>query len=112
MFEIITTVGYGDYSGGTSNEYMFSIFIEFVGLTFFSLLMGIMSNFFSKLDDGFESLLSTRMFECDLWIRRIEQARKGNYVSPELFVNITEYIEDAFKFDFNLLIEEGSPFFE
>lgn len=35
---VITTVGYGDYSGGTSIEYMFSIAIEFFGFVIFATL--------------------------------------------------------------------------
>ena len=37
----ITTVGYGDISGSTTNEYLFSMCVEFIGLTFFSFLTGI-----------------------------------------------------------------------
>jgi hypothetical protein len=39
IFEVITTVGYGDYSGSTTQELIFSMFLEFAGLTFFSLFM-------------------------------------------------------------------------
>jgi hypothetical protein len=35
----LTTVGYGDYSGNTTKEYIFSMILEFLGLTFFSILM-------------------------------------------------------------------------
>jgi voltage-gated potassium channel len=43
----ITTVGYGDISGSTTNEILFSMFVEFVGLTFFSFLTGTISVMFS-----------------------------------------------------------------
>lgn len=112
IFEVITTVGYGDYSGVTSSERSFSILIEFVGLSFFSLLMGLMSTFFTNLDQGFEALLAEHMFKCDLWIRRIERTRKGFYLPPKMYELITTYIEDAFKFDFNLIIEQQNPFFD
>mmetsp|Transcript_53631 Transcript_53631/g.73509 ORF Transcript_53631/g.73509 Transcript_53631/m.73509 type:complete len:125 (+) Transcript_53631:1296-1670(+) len=48
VFEVITTVGYGDYSGKTISEYGFSIVLEFVGLSFFSLLMGFMTYVFGS----------------------------------------------------------------
>ncbi len=35
---MLTTVGYGDYTGKNSEEYIFSIFIEFGGLSFFAML--------------------------------------------------------------------------
>ena len=34
----ISTVGYGDYSGGTTLEYIVSLGLEFFGLVVFSLL--------------------------------------------------------------------------
>ena len=39
IFEVITTVGYGDYSGGTIREWQFSIFTEFLAISFFAILM-------------------------------------------------------------------------
>jgi len=43
----ITTVGYGDIVGGTEYEYAFSMFVEFVGLNFFSFLTITISNMFT-----------------------------------------------------------------
>jgi len=43
----ITTVGYGDISGNTTIEYLFSMCVEFIGLTFFSFLTGTISVMFS-----------------------------------------------------------------
>ena len=51
IFEVITTVGYGDYSGATSSEYIFSIILEFLGLTFFSFLMGSINSIFDTSDN-------------------------------------------------------------
>ncbi len=38
VFTIITTVGYGDFTGGTTVEYATTIGIEFVGLICFTVL--------------------------------------------------------------------------
>lgn len=43
----ITTVGYGDITGNTTLELLFSMIVEFVGLTFFSFLTGTISVMFS-----------------------------------------------------------------
>ena len=56
IFEVITTVGYGDYSGKTQAEYIFSILLEFLGLTFFSFLMGSITSIFST-SDNFDDLI-------------------------------------------------------
>jgi hypothetical protein len=43
----ITTVGYGDNTGSNTYEYIFSMCVEFVGLTYFSLLTGTINIMFS-----------------------------------------------------------------
>jgi hypothetical protein len=43
ILEVITTVGYGDYTGGTKVEYLISIILEIFGVMCFSLLMSIVT---------------------------------------------------------------------
>jgi hypothetical protein len=43
----MTTVGYGDVNGTTSEELLFSMLVEFMGLTFFSFLTGTIGIMFS-----------------------------------------------------------------
>ena len=62
IFEVFTTVGYGDYSGGTNLEWWYSIFLEFFGVAFNSILIGVMSGVFDD-NSGYESLLSAKMDE-------------------------------------------------
>jgi hypothetical protein len=57
IYEVITTVGYGDYTPGTSSERIFAIILEFFGMTFFSLLMGLVANFVATFNAGFDVLL-------------------------------------------------------
>ena len=35
---VVTSVGYGDYTGGTTLEYLFTFCIEFFGLLIFTLI--------------------------------------------------------------------------
>jgi hypothetical protein len=53
-------VGYGDYTGHTSSEYIFSIVLEFIGLIFFSFLMGSINGIFNTSDD-FEDLIDEKL---------------------------------------------------
>jgi hypothetical protein len=101
----ITTVGYGDISGHTKYEYLFSMCVEFVGLTFFSLLTGTINVMFSG-NQSFESLINARMEELDLWLLRLENCNKEEKIPNKLYHSIKEFIQDAFVFDFNLIIEE------
>eukprot|EP00352_Strombidinopsis_acuminata_P001164 CAMPEP_0176343048 /NCGR_PEP_ID=MMETSP0126-20121128/3647_1 /TAXON_ID=141414 ORGANISM="Strombidinopsis acuminatum, Strain SPMC142" /NCGR_SAMPLE_ID=MMETSP0126 /ASSEMBLY_ACC=CAM_ASM_000229 /LENGTH=104 /DNA_ID=CAMNT_0017688793 /DNA_START=245 /DNA_END=556 /DNA_ORIENTATION=- len=66
VMEVITTVGYGDYSGKTMSEYGFSLVLEFVGLSFFSLLMGFMTYVFGS-KTSFEDMIEDQMDNLDIW---------------------------------------------
>jgi hypothetical protein len=101
----ITTVGYGDISGNTTVEYLFSMGVEFIGLTFFSFLTGTISVMFSG-DQSFESLINARMEQLDLWLLRLENCNKEEKIPNRLYHSIKEFIQDAFVYDYNLIIEE------
>lgn len=47
----ITTVGYGDYTGGTNIEIIVTLCLEIIGLFVFSILMSIVTDFISKSYD-------------------------------------------------------------
>ena len=97
-------MGYGDYSGATQNEYIFSVVLEFLGLTFFSFLMGSVGGIFSH-SDSFEDLIEEKLDQLDMWLKKIEKSNKPFHIQPILYNDIRFYIELAFKRDFNLIIE-------
>jgi hypothetical protein len=110
IFEVITTVGYGDFTGKTSHEYIFSIVLEFFGLTFFSFLMGSINLIFSA-SDNFEELIEEKLDSLDMWIKKIEKSNRPLHIQPTLYNDIRKYVEQAFQFDFNLVIEDF-PFYQ
>jgi len=105
IFEVITTVGYGDFTGKTSYEYIFSIVLEFIGLTFFSFLMGSINGIFNT-KDNFDDLIEEKLDSLDMWIKKIEKSNKPFHIQPTLYNDIRKYVEQAFLYDFNLVIEE------
>lgn len=42
----LATVGYGDVKGFTYQEYLYTMFMEFVGIAIFSIIMGSINNIF------------------------------------------------------------------
>ena len=60
IFDVITTVGYGAYNGTTTYEYMFSIALEFMGLTFFAFLMGSINGILNT-SDKFDDLIENKI---------------------------------------------------
>jgi len=103
--QTLTTVGYGDHTGSTTYEYVFCMILEFIGLSFFSFLMGSINNMLKK-SDNFESLIDEKLSLLDIWIKKIERSNKPYYIPPDLYSNIKQYVHDAFMYDFNLIIEE------
>jgi len=67
-FTVFSTVGYGDYSWGTKGEMLLCIALEFGGMTFFSLTMGITTDFLKKFGWGFKALLHDKMGFLDTWL--------------------------------------------
>lgn len=79
IFEVITTVGYGDFVGATPPEYIFSIILEFMGLTFFSFLMGSINGIFNT-KDNFDDLIEEKLDSLDMWIKKIEKSNKPYHI--------------------------------
>ena len=110
IMETISTVGYGDYSGSTKAEYLFSMLVEFTGLAFFSLLMFIIDKVF-KEEFSFERYIDTKFEQLTIWITRIEKGNKPKFINPILFMEMRKSLEVSFAYDFNVIIEEF-PFYQ
>jgi len=64
----LTTVGYGDYTGKEIEEIIFTMILEFIGLTFFSLLTGTITIIAGK-KETFNALVNERLDKLDVWIK-------------------------------------------
>jgi hypothetical protein len=84
-------VGYGDVCGKTSEEYIFSMALEFMGLTFFSFMMGSINSML-KRGDTFEDLIDAKLSSLDLWIKKIERSNKPFHIPPRLYCDIRQYV--------------------
>lgn len=73
VFEVITTVGYGDFSGGTTVEFLISLLIEFKGLIVFTVLTLLMNQL---VESGFsyEQLVTEKFWELEAWIVKVERS--------------------------------------
>ena len=109
IFEVFTTVGYGEIAYGTNKEYLFALFSEFIGVSFNSILIASLSGLFDEY--GFEVLLSNKMDELMIWSKKIELSNlkilpEFRYLDTFLFLEMQRYVRDAFLFDHNLILEE------
>lgn len=46
------------------------------------------------------------MEQLDLWLLRLENCNKEEKIPNHLYYSIKEFIQDAFVYDYNLIIEE------
>ena len=97
----LTTVGYGDFHGYTNNEYLFEMALEFIGIAFFSLLMGSINNMLIQ-DSKLQDILDEKVEELDIWLRKLDQSRSGGKnLSKPLYDSIKNYVEASFLLDFS-----------
>ena len=71
MFEVLSTVGYGDYAGAGTEEFLFSIFLEFCGITFFALLTGLIPPLVEP-EKNFSDLILEKTYNLDSWIKKLQ----------------------------------------
>lgn len=111
---VLTTVGYGDFSGTNEREYLYSIFLEFAGLLLFSILTGLLIQLISIRSD-FEAMCSEYLENCNKWIMKLERANdhKGEtFMPPQMYRTIISFTEAAFRHDHNLIIEEANFYYQ
>lgn len=109
VFEVITTVGYGDFAGHTTHEYLFLMCTEFIGLIVFSFLMNSVSTVFSVSND-FSEIIEHKMEQLDIWIKKVEKSNWPFHIHPSLYDDIRNNIEQAIYHDFNMMIEDFDYF--
>lgn len=112
VFEVISTVGYGDFSYSSNLEYSFAILLEFFGLMFNAILIGTVAGVTSG-DLSFEMLMTEKMDALLVWVKKIEMCNKfiedketPKSLDPLLYSEINRFVQDAFLYDFNLIVEE------
>mmetsp|Transcript_1473 Transcript_1473/g.2589 ORF Transcript_1473/g.2589 Transcript_1473/m.2589 type:complete len:363 (-) Transcript_1473:1072-2160(-) len=103
----LTTVGYGDYKGYTSVEYLFQMIVEFLGIGVFSYLMGSINNLVGS-ECTMQDIVDERIEDIENWLRKLEKSRSKNF-SKQLYDAIKEYTEKSYYFDYNQV--QNSEFF-
>ena len=90
----ITTVGYGDYTGVNTDEYLFTLVLEFTGVTFFSLML-FKTNEIAQKKFDFQALLSHHLDRINFWIRKMEKSNDDQQVELLLYRDMVTHVENA-----------------
>ncbi len=70
IFTIITTVGYGDFTGGTTGEYLVTIAIEFAGIICFTVLNSLV-NQLAASSLTYEKFIFEKFTALEEWIIKV-----------------------------------------
>ena len=79
--------------------------LEFIGVAFFSAMTYKMQKFAQK-KFRFADQLSIKLQALNVWVQKLEISQGILHIPPSLYRDILESVEDAFEYDFNMLIEE------
>lgn len=109
VLQSVSTVGYGDYTAaaGNTDEYLFTLFLEFTGIVFFSALTFKMQ-IVVKRKISHDSRYHQFMQDLNLWIKKLELTDREKHIKPALYYDIIRNVEDAFSLDFDMIIDEFS----
>lgn len=76
MFTILTTVGYGDFTGGTTGEYLVTIAIEFAAIISFTVLNSLV-NQLAASSLTYEKFIFEKFTALEEWIIKVEQCNQS-----------------------------------
>ena len=105
ILETLTTVGYGDYSGSSNKELLFTMGLQFIGLSFFSFLMASINQMLQK-GSRIDDIIDEKIDGLELWMSKIEGANKEHVLPNHMYMEVKKYVHDAYVNDFNQLIED------
>ena len=109
---VITAVGYGDYTAGTSLEYCYAMMLEFLGFLIFAILQIAILQIMN-LKRGHQETLNDNDLRIMIWLQQLDNTPSFDKVRMpnELYHSIRDELEAAFIHDNNEILDEY-PFFD
>ena len=99
----LATVGYGDVKGFTAEEYIFNMFVEFIGIAFFSFVMGSINNNFLT-DSSSKEYVMAKIEQVDIWLVKLDNSRTSKSLPTILYQKIRVYIRESLIYDHKKLV--------
>ena len=105
---VITTVGYGDYSGGTTLEYQFTTAVEFLGFAIFAMLQIAVVQIVTLNSRNSDSYMTNIEMEMLAWFNRLENSTGMgiNYMPSDLNEIMKQLIIWSCSHDHKTIIHE------
>ena len=100
---VVTTVGYGDYTGSTSIEYIVTFGLEFFGLVVFSLLQ-VAVNILVSYDVSYQNFCAENDIALINWLKELEVSGYPLNMPKDLLHEIKKSLELSQMADFNKIV--------
>ena len=102
---VVSTVGYGDYTGGTTLEYLVSIAIEFFGFIIFALIQFAVLSF-TEVNNSYETYVEELDFQALVWFNALEAQNDSKKGMPAMMhEEIKKYIYTSYRENYSTVLE-------
>ena len=102
---VVTTVGYGDYSGQNSLEISFTFFLMFFGFSVFSMLQVAVLQVV-RHDTRFSKFSQETEGRITLWLSNLEKSNDSIQLPVDIYEGIKEDLYRSFRYDISLIVHE------
>lgn len=79
------------------------MFVEFIGIAFFSFVMGSINNIF-LVDSSSKELVQTKLEQVDVWLVKLDNSRTSKSLPKILYEKVRNYIRESMLYDHKKLI--------
>jgi hypothetical protein len=101
----LTTVGYGDYKGYTTPEYIFTYVVEFAGILLFAIILSALGEILDSDDVENGDLIENMLEDVDVWLVKLDNSRLSKQIPKVLYEQIRLYIKESYTFEHKKLID-------
>ena len=99
------TVGYGDFTGSTNQEYVFTMITQFLGIGFFGYVIGNISTMIGQID-SIQELQELEEELQSVWQMKLDRSNKEKYFSRHYYDHMNSFFSKYWSKDFNKLQDD------
>ena len=104
---MVTTLGYGDYSGGTTLELLYSLLLMFFGLLVFATMETAVRQVVHH-DPSYTQVIINVDHKITLWLLALDSSSKSTSLPADLYSTVRQELWRSFVNDHRLIIDEFS----
>jgi hypothetical protein len=94
-----TTVGYGDFTGYTNEEYMFMMLTQFMGIGFFGYIIGNINSMVIQID-SIDEMKKEEEERINIWLMKLGRINSNKALSSTYYDHINWFYQNFWNMDF------------